>query len=141
MSKDVQYGEVAVADSMPSGGGRKSPLYGLVDAIVADEDKWRSARCIAHYAEKTAAGGAADVLRGKFGRKIEDGGLEFAVRKVNVRDAEGDVHERHGLWVYYDPDKIVPGQMDAHVANEKAKAKRANDKAKAKKMEKEAQAA
>ena len=140
MSTDVSYGEFAVADEMPEGAGRTSPLYGLVREIAANEDKWQKAVCIAHYAEKQPASGAANQLRAKFGRKIEDSGYTFAVRLVNVRK-DGETAERHGLWVYYDPNKIVPGEMEKHVENERAKARKQAEKVKAKAAEKRAAAA
>lgn len=141
MSTDVQYGEVAVATEMPAGGGRRSPLYGLVNDIIEDPEKWNTARCIANYAEKTPASGAANVLRAKYGRKIEDKGLEFAVRKVNITDENGNTYGRNGLWVYYDPEAAVEGEWEKHVSAERAKAHRANEKAKAKAQEKRAAAA
>jgi hypothetical protein len=140
MATDVSYGEFAVADEMPEGAGRTSPLYGLVRDITADEDKWKKAICIAHYGDKQPASGAANQLRAKFGRKIEDDGLTFAVRLVNVKKG-GETTERHGLWVYYDPSKIVPGEMEKHVANERAKARKQAEKVKAKAAEKRAVAA
>lgn len=133
MAKDVAYGEVAVKDEMPdSAGGRATPLSGLVMDIVRDENKHRTARCIAHYGEKTAASGAAAALRAKYGRKIEDRGLEFGVRRVTVKNGSGHPEDRHGLWVYYDPEKVVSGEWDKHAANEKEKSRKAAAKAKEK---------
>jgi len=126
---DVTYGEVAVQDAMPESGGRTSPLYGLVEGIMRDQDKWRSARCIAYYAEKQPASGAANQLRTKFGRKIEDSGLRFQVSRVNVKKG-GETLERHGLWVYYDPDRVVPGEMEKHVVKEREKARKQAEKVK-----------
>jgi len=140
MTTDVSYGEFAVAEEMPEGAGRTSPLYGLVRDIAANENKWKKAICIAHYAEKQPASGAANQLRAKFGRKIEDSGYTFAVRLVNVKK-DGETTERHGLWVYYDPAQVKEGEMEKHVANERAKARKQAEKVKAKAAEKRANAA
>lgn len=126
------YGEIAEADAIPRPAfnpGRTSPLNVEVDKILANPDKIGKATCIAHYEGKTAAGGAANVLRQRYGRSIKAKGLEFAVRKVTVRNPEtNEIEERHGLWVYNDPDRIEDGEWDKHVVQEQARQEKVNAK-------------
>lgn len=124
-------GEVAEADAIPRPAfspGRASPLNGEVDKILANPAKRGKATCIAHYEGKTAAGGAASVLRQRYGKSITAKGLEFAVRKVTVRGEDGHVQERHGLWVYYDPTRIEKGHWETHVKNEQVRQDKVNQK-------------
>lgn len=109
---DVEYGVMEVKDNIPGGmRGSSSPLNEMVERIHGDENLWRQGVCIARYAQKTAAGAAANVMRQRYGRNIGVGGFVFASRKVD------DDHT--GLWVYYDPDQVVDGEWEKHVKAEK----------------------
>ena len=131
---DVEYGVMQVQDSIPGGlRGSSSPLNEMVERIRDDENLWRQGVCIASYAQKTAAGAAANVMRQRYGRNIAVGGFVFASRKVD------DTHT--GLWVYYDPEQVVDGEWEKHQkAETKRKAKVASD-AKARKEKADAEKA
>lgn len=130
---DVNYGVMAVKEMIPGGlRGNNSPLNDLVEQIREDENLWKQGVCIATYAQKTAAGAAANVMRQRYGRQISVQGFIFASRKVE----DG----RTGLWVYYDPDQVVDGEWEKHQkAENKRKAKIAAD-AKARKEKADAEA-
>lgn len=130
---DVTYGEIAVEQFMPEG-GRRSPLHEFVEDIGRNPEKHKSARCVASYDDKTKANSDAVMLRNKYGRKIEDRGYNFAVRKVTLPNPEtGELEERHGLWIYHDPGQIVAGEWEKHEAKMKEQARKANAKAAEKK--------
>ena len=130
---DVTYGELDVQDAIPGGGrGSTSPLNEMVLKIENDPSKRGKATCIAAYAQKTAAGAAANVLRQRFGRNVTVRGFTFASRKVDTNDGV-----RTGLWVFYDPSQIIDGEWEKHLKIEKkrkdkiaADAKVRNEKAK-----------
>ena len=124
-SFDVNY-TLEIVDElpagMPRGGGRgSSPLNDQVSKVKAkvdemgDEakDRWM---LIGRYGKPTAAGAAANVLRQRFGRSQEADGLEFAVRPI-------DGGQTRGLFVRYNPDKIVPGALDEHRRSEESRIK------------------
>lgn len=129
---DVEYGVMEVADGIPGGlRGTYSPLNDMVEEIRKDEGLWRRGVCIAKYAQKTAAGAAANVMRQRFGRSISVQGFVFASRKVD---------ENHtGLWVFYDPDEVVEGEWEKHQKAEKKRKDKLAADAKARKAEKDAE--
>jgi len=132
MSKEVMYGFLAEQDELPEGRhmGRASALNDNVEQILARGTK--SAVCIAAYAKKTAASAAANVLRQRYGRSPTVRGLEFASRKVTV-EIDGEATERFGLWVAYDPSRIIEGHRELHeqeyAERRKQAAARAREKA------------
>ena len=140
---DVEYGFIQTADEIPGGrGGRGgSRLNDMVDEIIEHGEK--GAYCIAVYVKKTAAGGAANVMRQRYGRNIGVRGLTFASRRTKLENGD----ERTGLWVYYDPDAVVDGELAKHEKIEKARKVKlaaqlkANKEKKDKEAEKEAEKA
>lgn len=123
---DVHYGIMQVEESIPGGlRGSHSPLNDMVEEIRKDERLWKQGVLIARYAQKTAAGAAANVMRQRFGRNISVQGFVFASRKLN--------DEETGLWVYYDPEQVVDGEWDKHVKAEKKRKDKLAAEAKARK--------
>jgi hypothetical protein len=138
MASQAMYGELAVQESIPvpeNGEGRSSPLRNAVEAIRANPDKHGMAICIAAYNDKATAAANANNLKSRYGNRVDIGGFEFASRKVNLSG-----EDKHGVWVYYDPSKMVPGLWDSFDEQARAKRKeankRANERAKAKVAEK-----
>lgn len=113
MSKEVLYGFLVEQDEMPEGRhmGRASALNDNVEKIL--ERGTKGAVCIAAYGKKTAASAAANVMRQRYGRTATVRGLEFASRKVVV-EIDGEQVERFGLWVTYDPSRIIEGHRELH---------------------------
>lgn len=138
---DVQYGFLETAEDIPGGMGRGggSKLNDLVDKIVADESMHKQAVLIASYAKKTAAGGAANVLRQRYGRDASVRGLTFATRRDRNQSADGE--DRSGLWVYYDPSLVVEGQWEKHQKAEKVRKAKLAQQLKDNKAKKDANAA
>jgi hypothetical protein len=116
---DVEYGFLETAEDIPGGLGRGggSKLNDLVDKLLDDPSMHKQAVMIASYAKKTAAGGAANVLRQRYGRDASVRGLTFATRRVQTADGT----DRSGLWVYCDPSLVVEGQWDKHQKAEKVR--------------------
>jgi hypothetical protein len=86
---DVEYGFIQTADEIPGGrGGRGgSRLNDMVDEIIEHGEK--GAYCIAVYVKKTAAGGAANVMRQRYGRNIgvrSQAGVRSWRMATSVRD-------------------------------------------------------
>lgn len=119
--RKVEYGILAVRDELPdrpAGQGRPSPLMAIVEEVMNDKSKVGKAVCVAVYESKTAGGAAANVLRQRFGRTASARGVEFATRKHTVKGADGEIEDRHGLWVISDPSRIESGEWEKHQASE-----------------------
>lgn len=112
------------------GGNRTSPLELKLDELKGREDAHGKWVLIGKYGKATAAGAAANVLRIRHGRNANAEGFEFAYRKI---DQDGS--HVNGLFVRYDPEKIVPGAKEAH---EEAEVKRVAELAAARKIKAEA---
>lgn len=128
---DVEYGLIDKQPEMPGNArGSMSPLNTLVEQILGDASLHKQAILIAKYGQQTAAGAAANVLRQRYGKSLAVKGLEFRSARVPNED-------KTGLWVYCDPDKVVPGHLEKHQESEKERKARVQENAK-KRAEKKA---
>lgn len=114
-SFDVNY-TLEIVDELPEGGRPggfgQSPLevqLGKVRAAVEEDEakagKWM---LIGRYGKATAAGAAANVLRQRHGRDMTVEGFEFANRPLSNESGE------RGLFVRFDPSKVVDGAKAEH---------------------------
>ena len=122
----TEYGILAVKDEVPRatrgpGAARTSPLAQTVEQVMADDSNQGKAVCIALYDTASACSGGAATMRARFGRKPEVQGLTFSTRKQSVKE-NGEVTDKHALWMVYDPSRVVPGELEAHQAAEADKA-------------------
>lgn len=117
--KNVKY-ETLVMDDLPERPPRGSQIEEKLAEIKADTAARGKYACIAQYGQPTAATAAANILRKRHG-KPEVAGWWFGTRKVKL---EGESEERTGLFVSYDPSRIVAGAAEVH-AKEKAERERA----------------
>lgn len=134
-SRKVEYGILAVQDELPpkpASQGRPSPLMAVVESVIGDPSKNGKATLIAVYDSKTACGAAANVLRQRFGRNASVKGVEFATRKQTVKGENGEILDKHGLWVISLPDKVEEGAHAKHVEAEKKRLAALKVKAEAK---------
>jgi len=114
----VEY-TLEVVDALPERGVGGSPFDDMLDKIIAIHDnaetrgqlfekdgttpKWV---LIGRYEHSTAAGAAANVLGHRHGKNPTVEGWDFAARRID----DGD---KTGLFVRYDPTRIVPGAKEA----------------------------
>lgn len=134
----VQY-TLEVVDELPEKGSVTSPFDTSLDQII---EKWNSDErdvlldgdgnakwvLIGRYDNSTAAGAAANVLGQRHGKSPNVEGWDFAARRI-------DGGEKTGLFVRYDPNRIVPGAKEAWEKSEterKAKLAAAREAKKAK---------
>lgn len=124
--RDVDY-TLEVFDDLPESAivQRTSPLEDQLEKVVRDSPEAHGNETspgkfvrIGSYANGTAASAAANVLRKRHGRSPAVEGFEF--RTARTDDKTGD--PRTGLFVRYNPTKIVPGAREAEEAAIKAKA-------------------
>lgn len=118
---DVDYTlEIIEGDLPPAGhgggGGRTSPLELKLEELKGREDAFGKWVLIGKYGKATAAGAAANVLRQRHGRNANAEGFEFAYRKIDQGGSSVN-----GLFVRYDPTKVVEGAMDLHRKEEEAR--------------------
>lgn len=118
-----------VFDELPERAARSSAIEEQLAKIQADPEKIGKAICIAQYGEQTAATAAANILRKRHG-KPEANGWWFGTRKVTV---PGETDERAGLFVRFDPARIVPGEAEKHTEEKAAREKANREKAAQKK--------
>ena|SRR5579863_7861851 len=95
------------------GGNRTSEFDNMLKEVHEDERMWGKPVSVRRYESVTAAKAAANVLRQRLGRDVSVSGHEFAVRSI---DKDGTI--KHHLFVTFDPEKIVDGAWDEHVAAE-----------------------
>lgn len=122
----TEYGILAVKDEVPRatrgpGSARTSPLSQTVETVMADDSNHGKAVCIALYDTASACSGGAATLRARFGRKPTVRGLTFSTRKQSVRE-NGEVLDKHALWMVYNPDQVIEGEWEDHQAAEAQKA-------------------
>lgn len=129
--KDVKY-ETIVVDDLPERPPRGSQIEEKLAEIKANTALNGKYACIAQYAQPTAATAAANILRKRHGKPGANGWW-FGTRKVKV---PGEDTERTGLFVSYDPTKIVEGELAKHEAEKAERDKAAAAKREAKKAEK-----
>lgn len=116
---DVNY-TLEIVDELPEGGRPggfgQSPLEVQLnkvrEAVQADPSVAGKWMLIGRYGKPTAGSAAANVLRIRHGRDISVEGYEFAVRPI-------DGGENRGLFVRYDPSRIVDGAKAEHERFEK----------------------
>lgn len=131
---DILEGDLPPAGHGGGGGGnRTSPLELKLEELKGREDAHGKWVLIGKYGKATAAGAAANVLRQRHGRNANAEGFEFAYRKID----DGNGSHINGLFVRFDPTKVVPGAMEQHVADE---AKRVAELAEARKAREAAEA-
>lgn len=129
--KDVKY-EIIVVEDLPERPARNSQIEEKLAEVQGDTALVGKYVCIAQYAQQTAATAAANILRKRHGQP-EANGWWFGTRKVKVN---GEDTERAGLFVSFDPRRVVAGEREKHEA-EKAQREKANRaKLAAKKAEK-----
>lgn len=131
--KDVKYETIVMSD-LPERPPRGSQIEEKLAEIQGDASLVGKYACIAQYAQPTAATAAANILRKRHG-KPEANGWWFGTRKVQV---EGEEKERTGLFVSFDPKRIVAGEREKHEAEKAERDKAAKAKAAAKKAAKPA---
>jgi len=139
----VEY-TLEVVDALPERGVATSPFEDTLDKIIGlhndpeqraklyEEDgatpKWI---LIGRYDHSTAAGAASNVLGQRHGKDPSVEGWDFAARRIDTGD-------KTGLFVRYDPTRIVPGAKERWEQSEKDRKERLA-KAREEKKRKEAQ--
>lgn len=109
--KDVRY-DTIVMDDLPERAVHGSKIEEGVTAVKNDPALVGKFVCIAQYAQPTAATAAANILRKRHGWESV-AGLWFGTRKVPGQNGDPD---RTGLFVSFDPAKVVPGEAEKHAA-------------------------
>lgn len=109
--KQVSY-ELEEWDALPEKepgqrGERSSALTRNIETIV-EKNLVNKPLCIAKYANRSGAPSAIGTLRKRYGGNIKVQGFEFAIRRVNM-EVGGQSVKGYGLFVTYDPSKVVAG--------------------------------
>lgn len=112
----VSVGEVGA--DLPAGGrGTYSNLHDIVAQVMGDPQYQNRPLCIADYPDtdegRQRAVSAVQSLRQKYGYSSDATGNKFSSAKVRPSGSEED---RRGVWVIYDPSKVVEGAKAAHDA-------------------------